>query len=128
MTIAKYLILMILATAFCWAAFFIVIYSVNPLQTVFLGFTLFYVSLFFSVIGLAAIIGFLVRYIFNKSQFISQQIKISFRQAIWFGVLIIVSLFLQSQALISWWNLLILLVILIALEMMFLKKNETRIK
>ena len=132
MTLVKYLILMILATLFCWAAFFIVVYSVNPLQTVFLGFVLFYVSLFFAVTGLASIIGFLVRYFFNKNQFIIQQVKIAFRQAVWFGVLIIVGLFLQSQGLIAWWNLLILLIILTSLEMMFLKnskeKYETRIK
>ncbi|MBU4360816.1 hypothetical protein KKC16_01435 [Patescibacteria group bacterium] len=124
MTLSKYLILMILATLFCWTAFLIVVYSVNPLQTVFLGFVLFYVSLFFSVTGLAAIIGFLVRYFFNKNQFIGQQVKIAFRQGIWFGVLIIVSLFLQSQGLIAWWNLLILLIILASLEMMFLKNNN----
>jgi len=117
---------MILATLFCWAAFLIVIYSINPLQTVFLGFVLFYISLFFAVTGLASIVGFLARYFFNKNQFISQQVKISFRQAVWFGILIVVSLFLQSQGLIAWWNLLILLIILISLEMMFLKQNETR--
>ncbi len=124
MSLSKYLILMILATLFCWASFFIVVYSINPLQTVFLGFVLFYTSLFFSITGLASIIGFLARYFFNKNQFIGQQVKISFRQAIWFGVLIVVSLFLQSQGLIAWWNLLILLIILASLEMMFLKQNN----
>ncbi len=121
MTLSRYLILMIVATLVCCVAFFIVIYSVNPFNTVFLGFVLFYTSLFFSITGLASIVGFVSRYFLNKNQFITQQVIISFRQAVWFGILIIVSLFLQSQELVAWWNLLILLIILIVLEMMFLK-------
>lgn len=116
MNLTKYLILMVLATLLSWAAFLIVIFSIDPFATTSLGFALFYLSLFFVLTGSLSIFGFIIRYIFNKSQFINQQVIISFRQAILIAVLILVGLYLQSQNLVTWWNLVILIVLLVVVE------------
>lgn len=115
---------MILATLLCWASFFIVINSVNPLNTSVLGFVFFYSSLFLSLIGTLSVLGFLLRHWFNKNQFISEQVVISFRQSIWLSIIIVVGLYLQSQRLATWWNLLILLVLMIVLEFYFIYQSE----
>ena len=128
MSLSKYLILMIIATLFSWAAFCIVLYSVDPFSTVTLGFILFYLSLFFALVGTLSLLGFLIRYIFNKEEFITQQVIVSFRQAIWFGILIVVGLYLQSQNLVAWWNLLILLAILVFIEYCFISVNNRTYK
>lgn len=125
MSLSKYLILMICATLFCWAAFLIVLYSIDPFSTISLGLFLFYCALFFTVVGTLSLIGFLIRYFFNKHQFITQQVVISFRQAIWFGILIIVGLYLQSQSLVAWWNLLILIILLGIIEYAFSRQLTT---
>ena len=124
MKLSKYLTLMLLATLFCWGAFFIVLFSVDPFTTTILGFILFYFSLFFALVGVLSLVGFLTRYFFNKHQFITQQITVSFRQSVWFALLVVISLYLQSHKLIAWWNLLILILILAMVEYTFIIKNN----
>lgn len=124
MNLSRYLILMTLATLLCWSSFFIVISSVNPFSTSLSGFILFYLSLLFSIIGTLSLLGFLVRNLFNKNQFITEQVIVSFRQSVWFSILIIVGLYLQSQKLAAWWNLLILLVLLLVLEFYFVYRGD----
>lgn len=124
MNLSRYLILMTLATLLCWSSFFIVISSVNPFSTSLSGFILFYLSLLFSIIGTLSLLGFLVRNLFNKNQFITEQVIVSFRQSVWFSILIIVGLYLQSQKLATWWNLLILLVLLLVLEFYFVYRSD----
>lgn len=123
MSLSKYIILMLVATLFCWGAFLIVLYSVNPFATTDIGFVLFYTSLFFALTGTLALVGFILRYIFNKTQFITEQVIVSFRQALLFALLIVVSLFLQSQQLIAWWNLLILIFLLVLIEFSFASQS-----
>lgn len=125
MSLSKYLLLMIIATIFCWAAFLIVINAVNPLATVALGYALFYVSLFCALVGTLSVIGFLVRFIFNKNQFIIQQVKTSFRQGVWFAILVVGGLYLQSQGLVAWWNLLIFVVLLVVVEIFFVSSQKS---
>jgi len=125
MTLSKYLILMTIATLLCCASFFIILNSVNPFQTNILGFIFFYLSLFFSSIGVLSLLGFLIRHLFNKNQFITSRVVVSFRQSIWFAILIVVGLYLQSQKLAAWWNLLILLVLLLVLEFYFVYREES---
>lgn len=110
---------MILATLLCWAAFYLVINTINPFATMPLGFGLFYLSLFFALTGTLALLGFIIRYIFKRNQFITYQVVTSFRQGIWLAVLVVVGLYLQSQQLVAWWNLLILVVLLAVIEYAF---------
>ncbi len=124
MTLKRYLFLMILGTLFCWAAFFIVVNSVNPYATVALGFWLFYLSLFFALSGTFALAGFMWRNLVNKNQFISEQVWLSFRQGFLLALLLVLSLFLMSQDLLTWWNLLLLIAILLVVEFFFLAKTK----
>jgi len=111
---------MITATLLCWVAFCVVLYSINPFETILLGFLLFYISLFLAAVGTLSLLGFTFRYIFNKNAFITSQVVVSFRQAVLFATLIVISLYLQSQNLITWWNLLILIILLIVIESSFI--------
>jgi len=123
MSLTKYLIVMFLATILSLTALYIVIHSVNPLATNLLGFVLFYISLFFAITGVLSLFGFCLRYIFQKNQFITHAVLVSFRQAVLLAILVIVSLYLQSQNLVAWWNLLILICILMVIEYGFSKKD-----
>lgn len=96
-------------TAFCWAIFGYVIFTINPFETNIIGFSLFYASLFISLVGTAAIVGFLVRFVGLKRDLAFKSVKEAFRQSFLFALLIIISLFLLSKNLFIWWNLLYLI-------------------
>ncbi|PIR13078.1 hypothetical protein COV49_03380 [Candidatus Falkowbacteria bacterium CG11_big_fil_rev_8_21_14_0_20_39_10] len=107
---------MIMATLVCWGLWAFVLWSVNPETTNWLGFSLFYLALFLSLAGTAAIIGFLVRFIFLKRQLAFRAVKIAFRQSFIFAFLITTSLVLLAYDLFTWLNLVLLVVGLSALE------------
>jgi hypothetical protein len=126
MSVTRYLILMTVATLLCLSALTLILYTVDPFTDSSLGLILFYLSLFFSGVGLLSLIGFLCRYFFNKNQFVTEQAVISFRQAILFSALLTIWLYLQSKNLITWWNLCLLVLILTTLEICWqaLEKNK----
>lgn len=116
MTLRSYLVIMIIATLVCWGLWVFVLWSVNPEVTNWLGFSLFYLSLFLALAGTAAIIGFLIRFIFLKRQLAFRAVKIAFRQSFIFAFLITASLFLLAHDLFTWLNLILLVVGLSVLE------------
>jgi hypothetical protein len=118
---------MILATMFCWAGFSFVIWTVNPNDTNWLGFFLFYLSLFLSLVGTAAIIGFIIRFISLKRELLRQSVKMAFRQSFLFSFFIVAVLFLLARNLFSWLNVIVLIIGLSVLEFFLLsysKKNQ----
>lgn len=120
MPLRVYLLIMSAMTAVCWLIFGYIIWTVNPETTNWAGFFLFYLSLFFSIIGTTAIIGFVARFIFLRRQLIPQAVKIAFRQSFLFAGFVIVVLFFLSRGLLSWLNLAILIIGLSALEFFLL--------
>jgi hypothetical protein len=120
MTLKSYLILMIFATIICWSAFAFVVFTVNPEITNWIGFLLFYLSLFLSSVGTAAIIGFVIRFVVLKQELIFRSVTEAFRQSFLFSFLIAASLFLLSKDLFSWINLILLIISLTVLEFFML--------
>ena len=116
MTLKNYLIIMILATAICWSAFAVVINIVDPNTTNKVGFALFYVSLFLSLVGTSAIVGFLFRFIALRKELVFRQVIIVFRQSFLFSTVVIVALILQSLRMLTWYNAFFLIVALTVME------------
>lgn len=117
---------MIFATLLCWGALALVVFFVDPEETTWVGIAIFYLALFFSVLGTAAIIGFGIRHLLRPRQFAFIQVKNSFRQAVWFAILVVVTLLLQSKGLISWWNLAVLIVFLGLVEMFWASLHTSK--
>lgn len=125
MTLKQYLKFMLIATALCWLAFVIIIFTVDPHEATTLQFILFYISLLLSLTGILAIIGLIFRGHLS-SESTPKKVSTAFRQAIWFSTLIIFFLFLQGQRILTWWNLIIFLLFLTLLEFFFLShRNQT---
>jgi hypothetical protein len=120
MPLRLYLLIMSVMTAFCWLVFGYVIWTVDPETTNNVGFWLFYLSLFLSVSGTAAIIGFLIRFVFLRHELIINKVKVAFRQSFLFAGFIVAVLFLLSRGLLTILNLLILIVGLSVLEFFLL--------
>jgi len=107
---------MLLATAICWSALAVVINIVDPETTNNIGFTLFYVSLFLSLVGTSAIVGFLFRFIAMRKELVFRQVFIAFRQSFLFSAVIIAAFILQSFRMLTWYNALFLVIAVTVLE------------
>ena len=110
MSLKAYLFLMILATLLCLSGLVAILVAINPWQTNWPGFVLFYTMLFLTCLGLGAIIGFIFRFLILRKTLAHHAVVVSFRQAFLFSLLVIGVLWLQSQALFSWLNVALLVV------------------
>lgn len=124
MSLRSYLALMFFTTLVCWLAFSYVIRTVNPEITNWVGFLLFYLSLFLSLSGTMAIVGFIVRFIGLRHEMIPQSVKAAFRQSFLFAFFITAILFLLSRNLFTWLNLILLIVFLSIFEFFLLSYNK----
>ena len=116
MTLKQYLITMAVVTGVCWLIWIFIVWTVNPEVTNWIGFLMFYSSLFLALVGTATIVGFVLRFIVFKEELIFRLVKEAFRQSFLFSGLIIVSLILLAYNLFSWLNVLLLVIGLSALE------------
>lgn len=125
MTLRAYLIIMSITTILCWFAFIFVLWSVNPGITNWIGFLLFYLSLFLSLVGTGALIGFVVRFVGLKHELAFRSVGDAFRQSFLFSFLITAVLFLLSKNLFSWLNLVLLIIGLSVLEFFLISYRKT---
>jgi len=101
MTLRGYSIIMIFSTIISWILWVVIVNTVDPFVTNWIGFILFYFSLFLSLLGTSALLGFFIR-IIVKQELVFKIVKDAFRQSFLFSFLIIASLFLLSRDLFSW--------------------------
>lgn len=126
MSLRLYLLIMSVMTAFCWLVFGYIIWTVNPQTTNGTGFFLFYLSLFLALAGTAAIIGFVARFVFLKRELVINTVITAFRQSFLFSALLTAALFLSARGLLTWLNLLILIIGLSLLEFFLLSYNKAK--
>lgn len=113
------LVLTSLVAGFCLVA--ILVYF-NPISSNWLIFSLFYISIFISSASFLALIGWLIRRISRIKKFplpknqAIQQLEVSFRQGILLSLLLVSILILQSQRMLFWWDLLLLVGLIVFIE------------
>jgi len=125
MSLRSYLIAMTFATFIAAAVVMVIVSVINPLATNWPGLALFYASLFLLVSGLAAIIGFVIRFVILKQRLARQTVLISFRQAVLAAFVVVVALFLLANRLFSWLNVILLVAGFTVLEFFLLSLGET---
>ncbi len=123
MTVRGYSTIMISTTTISWILWIFIVNVVDPFVTNWIGFILFYFSLFLSLLGTSALIGFFIRIII-KQELIFKIVKDAFRQSFLFSFLIIASLFLLSRDLFSWINVVFLIFALSILEFFLLSYEQ----
>ncbi|MFH0804885.1 MAG: hypothetical protein V1916_01675 [Patescibacteria group bacterium] len=123
MSLKKYLILMFTTTLVCWVAWLFVVFFINPGEAGPVGFTLFYVSLFFACLGTFSLFGFFVRVWFSREEVIFRHLGVSSRQSLWFSILVIITLLLRATATFHWWSVALLIILLVVLEFFFISRK-----
>jgi hypothetical protein len=126
MSLKRYLILMSCMTLFCWLAWLVVLYFINPDEAGFVGFLLFYASLIVALVGTFSLFGFFLRVWFSKEEVIFRHLGVSTRQSIWFAILIVGSLLLLGVGYLRWWSELLLIMFLLLMEFFYLTGKSSR--
>lgn len=124
MTLKQYLILMSITAVFCWAIWVSVLYLIDPGVAGILGFVFFYLSLFLALAGTLSVLGLILRMKFGKEEAVFKTVNTSFRQAMMLSFLIIGSLFLKSKNLLTWWNIVFLILALTVIEFFFISYKK----
>ena len=126
MTLKNYLFVMTALTLACFGIFFFVANTINPFSTNWVGYALFYFSLFLSLSGLATIIAFLIRFVALKKELAFNLVKVSFRQSFLFSLFCVIALFLKANDLFNWLNLVLLILIFSVLELFLINYKKSR--
>jgi hypothetical protein len=116
---------MAMTTLVCWGAFVVVLFRIDPETGGSLALALFFLSAFFALWGTLSLCGFFIRYLVQRSTVPFKHIGISLRQALWFAILVCLTLFLVSQELLVWWMSFLLVIGLTVLEGFFLSRSKT---
>lgn len=125
MTLRTYIWGMTASVILCSISWALIVTYVNPNKTNLIGISLFYLSLFFCLTGLFALVGFYARKkIFTKNEAEFSKIEITFRQGFFLSLIFVGILFLQSLRILYWWSALIFVAMIIFLELYFLEKNN----
>lgn len=120
MSLKSFFLLIILGTIFSWLAWGMVIFNFDPAQIGWMEFISFYISLFLALIGsLLIIMDWFKSKVFRR-QLLVFRVRTSVRHGILFSVLLVVWAFLQSQSLVTWWVLLLLVLAITILEFFFI--------
>ncbi len=120
MTLRQYLVWFAIGTLIAWLGFFLVLTYLNPETTGQTGLIFFYASLFLSLAGTITLLGFGWRYWRHRDDILFRHVSISFRQGILLSLAVVISLWLQANNLLTWWNLSLLVVGLTLLEFFWL--------
>ena len=126
MTIKQYLILMTSCTVLCWGSWLLVLFFINPETAGILGFALFYFSLFFALTGSLALISYFSRAVFTKRYSQTEEVQISFRQAIFWALVTTLAMFLQAHDLLNWLNTILLVMAVTVVEFLILSLKKEK--
>jgi len=96
--------------------------NIDPYSTAILNFVLFYLSFFVTLAGLFILAGFYLRKLFAKKKIAYRLLKTSFRQGIFVSIILTGFLLLQSFRALNWWSGGIIIIVIIGIEIYFVKK------
>ncbi len=126
MTFREYLIMMIGATVVAWAGWFLVLFQINPNEAGGFGLALFFLTLFLGLVGIFATASMSYRVLALHRPLILREARIAFRQALLLAFCAVLSLFLASKDLFSWWVVLLVVGGTLSLEGFSLWIDRTR--
>ncbi len=127
MTFRTFILFMGAGTILAWLGWLFVIFRIDPQEAGIPGLVLFYVTLFVSLIGTFAMLGVYYRVGWLKRrQVMSREVRIAFRHGLMLSFVAVLSLALSAAALLTWWNMLLMIAFIGVVEYGFLLVQESR--
>jgi hypothetical protein len=87
---------------------------------------LFYLAVFGVCMSVFTLIGFYLRRLFGSRELVERYLSLSSRQALWFSLIVMISLLLSSYQLFSWINAIFLLLVFVFLESYLIAKKPNQ--
>ncbi len=113
-----------IATASLWLGWWWTVITIDPFTTNFLGFLLFYLTLFLALMGSFTLLGVYLRKLRMPDALLFHLVTLSSRQGVLLSLLLIALLILQSQRWLKLWSLLLFLLGAFIIEFVFVYKSQ----
>jgi hypothetical protein len=121
MSFKWYAILMGLGTGLAWMAWIIILQTMNPDEAGILGLIFFFTTLFLALVGTISMLGLLYRIgIRKRTDMVMREVRVAFRHALLLSSLSIMALWFSSQDWLRWYVLVSFLLVVVAIEYVFL--------
>ena len=120
MSFRAFLILIIFGAVISLLGLGMSIFYFNPDQISFIGFSVFYLSLFLSLTGTIFLVSDWFKSKIIKKQLLFFRLRNSVRHSILFTTLILGWLWLRSYQLLQWWSLVLFILMLVVAEFFFM--------
>jgi Na+/melibiose symporter-like transporter len=118
-----YLLVILIATIFGWASWIVVINKLSPFTTPQLALSLFYTSLFVALAGTLALMIYYIRAWLNKGEVSNIHVNIALRQGVLLSTMICIGIAFQRLKVLTWWDGLLLLAIVLLIEFYFMARD-----
>lgn len=122
MTLKTYIFGLAVGTILAWVSWGLIVNSVAPESSGAIGYVFFFVSLFFGLFGTASLVGFVIRLRSGSAAPAFTFVAPAFRQAGIFSAVVTIALALQMFRVLTWWNIMLLLLAAGSFEMYFLSR------
>ncbi|MEK7545271.1 MAG: hypothetical protein AAB551_04025 [Patescibacteria group bacterium] len=116
MSHSRYLSFIALAGAFSWIGFALVLFKLNPFESLGMSLSLFFITFFLALLCSFSLVGFYFRLFLNRNEIYYEHINISLRQGLFLSIVVIIALALQLLGVLSWWTGLLLVFCMTLLE------------
>jgi len=120
---STYIVGITIVSFFGWASWFTVIYKLSPFSQSTLALSLFYSSLLIALAGTFTLILYGLRVWTNKSEIYNVHLNTSLRQGVLLSAMISVGLGFQRLRVLTWWDGLLLLAIVLLIEFYFISRG-----
>lgn len=122
------MILMAFATGCLWLGWMWTVVSIDPYTTTIVGFLLFYLTFFLSLVGTFTLLGVWFRKKRLEQAYFFHLVMLSARQGIFLSSIFIILLLFQSTRWLDLWTMAIILAAAFGFELFFLRQNRRGIK
>lgn len=119
----QYLITIGLTAVISWAAWIIVIFKLDPYESTGMALGLFFVSLFFALIGTFTLLGFGMRRWLSKQEVYYHHLTVSLRQGLLLSICTLLCIILLILGILTWWNGLLLVTVAVLIELVLTSKG-----
>jgi len=118
-----YILAILIATVFGWASWIVVLIKLSPFTAPQLALSLFYTSLFVALAGTFALIIYYLRAWLNKGEIFNSHLNTALRQGVLLSTMISIGIAFQRLKVLTWWDGLLLLAIVLLIEFYFMAKE-----